>query len=634
MNCWCDETLHYCSPAHGNRGNVRVGMLVPESIQLFAVPFACGRHGAISAIQKGYKDRLFYLYIDQSDIIRGYDDAIVQAVEQVLSFVERRPRVMLIFVSCLDDLIGTDHEALMDRLSEKYPDIIFRDCHMNPISKGGKMPPPVNIQRRVFGLLSPAAEKDMGVNLVGNLVDIPPECELHQVLRDKGLGPLRHITQYDTFDGFQQMARSQANLVLVPAARYAAEQMNRSLKIPYLYLPVSYRLETIDEQYRQIHQMLLSQRNGDAFDLEIPRMRASQAIEKARSAVGDTPVIVDASATAHPFDLARALMEYGFSVRRIAAQECPACDQDNMRWVMEHHPDVMSLVGSPVPMVIGSDLEGIAAELEARTHIPCFGFNTTGTAYYDKGAAKATIALLHRFTSCTETVPRRINIVGATPMDFGTGENIDDLVSLVSDAGYHVWCRLTMGYTLEQLKQAASAEVNLAVSRTGYLIAEFMWQRYRIPYLCGLPMGQNGSMSYLDSLEKVIQRKTPVILRGEPCEDPDVLIVGEQVQANSIRIALASEYGISNVAVGCIFGCQDQLKLSQDLDLRCEREILTALNESRYNMIVADPLLKNLLPRGNRACFKAHPQYAVSSKAGGESVRFISKYFNHWYEKG
>ena len=298
------------------------------------------------------------------------------------------------------------------------------------------------------------------------------------------------------------------------------------------------------------------------------------------------------------------------------------------------HPDVMSLVGSPVPMVIGSDLEGIAAELEARTHIPCFGFNTTGTAYYDKGAAKATIALLHRFTSCTETVPRRINIVGATPMDFGTGENIDDLVSLVSDAGYHVWCRLTMGYTLEQLKQAASAEVNLAVSRTGYLIAEFMWQRYRIPYLCGLPMGQNGSMSYLDSLEKVIQRKTPVILRGEPCEDPDVLIVGEQVQANSIRIALASEYGISNVAVGCIFGCQDQLKLSQDLDLRCEREILTALNESRYNMIVADPLLKNLLPRGNRACFKAHPQYAVSSKAGGESVRFISKYFNHWYEKG
>lgn len=202
------------------------------------------------------------------------------------------------------------------------------------------MPPPVNIQRRVFGLLSPAAEKDMGVNLVGNLVDIPPECELHQVLRDKGLGPLRHITQYDTFDGFQQMARSQANLVLMPAARYAAEQMNRSLKIPYLYLPVSYRLETIDEQYRQIHQMLLSQRNGDAFDLEIPRMRASQAIEKARSAVGDTPVIVDASATAHPFDLARALMEYGFSVRRIAAQECPACDQDNMRWVMEHHPEV------------------------------------------------------------------------------------------------------------------------------------------------------------------------------------------------------------------------------------------------------------------------------------------------------
>ena len=43
-------------------------------------------------------------------------------------------------------------------------------------------------------------------------------------------------------------------------------------------------------------------------------------------------------------------------------------------------PDLMALIGSPVPMVIGADLKGIAVGLEERTGIPSFGFDTTGTA--------------------------------------------------------------------------------------------------------------------------------------------------------------------------------------------------------------------------------------------------------------
>lgn len=61
-------------------------------------------------------------------------------------------------------------------------------------------------------------------------------------------------------------------------------------------------------------------------------------------------------------------------------------------------PDILALIGSPVPMVIGADLKGIAAELEERTGLPSFGFDTTGTAYYDQGAYLAGTALMDRFT--------------------------------------------------------------------------------------------------------------------------------------------------------------------------------------------------------------------------------------------
>ena len=91
MSCCFENTLHYSSPGHGDWGVVRIGMLAPESVQLFICPSACGRHGAIGAMKQGLKDRLFYLYVSQSDIIDGYDDLIPEAVEEVLEVLEPRP---------------------------------------------------------------------------------------------------------------------------------------------------------------------------------------------------------------------------------------------------------------------------------------------------------------------------------------------------------------------------------------------------------------------------------------------------------------------------------------------------------------------------------------------------------------
>ena len=163
-----EDTLHYSSPGHGDWGVVRIGMLAPESVQLFVCPSACGRHGAIGAMRQGLKDRLHYLYVSQSDIVNGYDDLIPEAAAEVIAVSEKRPKVFFIFVSCLDDLIGTDHTALLERLREEHPDIKFRVCHMNPISLGSQTPPPVSIQNNLYSLLEPGNRKDGGINTIGN----------------------------------------------------------------------------------------------------------------------------------------------------------------------------------------------------------------------------------------------------------------------------------------------------------------------------------------------------------------------------------------------------------------------------------------------------------------------------------
>ena len=282
-------------------------------------------------------------------------------------------------------------------------------------------------------------------------------------------------------------------------------------------------------------------------------------------------------------------------------------------------PDLMALVGSPVPMVIGADLEGIAVELEERTGIPSFGFDTTGTAYYDRGAFRAAKALMDRYTAKQAAkeaaIERRVNILGALP-----------------------GLCLAMDYSLSDLKEAASAQVNLAVSRFGFLMAQYMEQRFRIPYLCGFPAGESGEKAWLEALERVRETKHSEILNAveqkDGTEDMSVLIVGEQVMSNSLRYALFREMGITRVTVGCLYGPEPALTLPGDLDLSDEKKIRQAMNRPEYQMIIADPFLKVLLPENTEKKFLPFSQYAVSSKLGeADSARAAGVQFNEWFKR-
>lgn len=297
-------------------------------------------------------------------------------------------------------------------------------------------------------------------------------------------------------------------------------------------------------------------------------------------------------------------------------------------------PELLALVGSPVPMVIGADLVGVAADLEARTGIPSLGFDTTGTAYYDKGVAMATNALLKKFTPKQEMISGTVNIIGANPMDFSDGVNIEDLKVLVEQAGYHVTASLSMGYNMETLKKSASAQVNLVVSRAGLSIAEYMKRTYGIPYLCGMPVGKKAVKEYLAALKQVAESRESQILNASSCdlEDAEILIVGEQVSANAIRQALEKEYGERNIAVGCIFGKERKLSLQQDVNLPNERAIKEEMNKPQYKMIIADPFMRQLLPEDTEKVFVNNAQYAVSSKiCSDQTAHFIGEKFEDWY---
>jgi hypothetical protein len=199
-------------------------MLVPEAYQLFVCPSACGRHGAIGAKLHGYKDRLSYLYLDEGDIVSGgYEALIVESIGELFAVIEK-PKALLIVVSCLDDLLGTDHEAFLKILREKYPGIKFGVGHMNPLSAEGKLPPAVNIQRSIYGFLEKSKERLPFVNILGCHVPPAPGCELYPFLEALGF-KARHISRCRTFAEYQELSSGSLNLVISPQAKTAAGEL-------------------------------------------------------------------------------------------------------------------------------------------------------------------------------------------------------------------------------------------------------------------------------------------------------------------------------------------------------------------------------------------------------------------------
>lgn len=335
--CTGHSTLHYVSAAHGGWGIVRIAALVPESYLLFVCPFACGRHTALGSIDNGIKDQVSYLFITEGDIISGgFEQLIIDNVGDLFEALPKRPKVLFIFTSCLDDLLGTDHDAINAELSQMFPDVQFRHCKMNPISLDSSLPPGITLNMNMYSLLEKTGKKEKIVNVVGSNVTFPTDGDFKQLLAEKGY-KVYNVSDFETFEEYQHMADACLNIVSGPIALKAAEQMQAELDIPYIKAFVNYDPDSIETFYRELSETL-----GEDFvtPSQIHRKNALAKIEEAKAVVGDYPVAVDYQAVLKPYSLGYMLAKYGFNVGMIAADGIAGHEKANHEKLLEIVPEV------------------------------------------------------------------------------------------------------------------------------------------------------------------------------------------------------------------------------------------------------------------------------------------------------
>jgi hypothetical protein len=290
----------------------------------------------------------------------------------------------------------------------------------------------------------------------------------------------------------------------------------------------------------------------------------------------------------------------------------------------------VTIIGSPVPMVIGFDFKGFASLVEHRTGLPALAFPATGLAYYDQGQRDAYLAIAKRFLREPPLkVPRRVNILGASALDGFDDEALDALEGLLGSAGLEPGAIWGARSSLKDIAGSGAAGVNWVITAAALPAARYLEERCGIPFVAGLPVGGGEEERLLSSLKaasegKKAERVFPPAKEGEA----ETLILGEALFCASLRASL--EEGGERAAVGTFFAQGKELLRAGDRLFMSEEDARQALASRPFKRVIADPLIRELLPKDASPVFVPLPHRAVSGRIYSESrARFFktTKFF-------
>lgn len=323
------------------------------------------------------------------------------------------------------------------------------------------------------------------------------------------------------------------------------------------------------------------------------------------------------------------------------------------RSVAPRHPDFILLSYAPSSSMIGSDLDAAAEIIAQKSGLPAASVNVHGDKDYLYGVSLTLETMGKLLLTRQDTLPGTVNLLGLNSLDWSK-ETITATEQLLTDAGYTILSRWGAKETTENLKKAAAASVNLVVNAAGFRLARYMESEFGIPYLACAPFGADQSAALLDELKNgfpvpaaasqdktakdesacgISSPETSVCgtssheVSAYPIsggDEPEVLIIGEQLIAGAIRQALLHR-NYQNVQVLSFYDMDKSILHPGDQKLSGEDDLVKKLALPSVRLIFGDPDCRALtsreipwidLPNGG-SFSPAHPvpQFNMTGKA-------------------
>ena len=326
--------LEYASPARGMWNIVHTGMLMPQGHQIFVCAASCLRGVVLTAAELGAQHRFSTVEILERNLLEGdMEELVIEGVCDILEKLPKKPPVVLVYTSCVHHFAGCDLDLIYATLRERYPDVDFVDCYMNPIMRKSGMTPDQLMRSRLYQPLKPRAIRSDAVAIIGSDLPLDEDSDLMAFLKSRNLR-IHEIHRCRTYEEYQEMAESAVYISRYPSAVIGGKQLAARLGATHLYVPYSYDFEEIETGLRRV---------AEALGLEMPdfsgkREACAAALARLKESAGDRPIAIDYTFCPRPLGLAKLLLDAGLNVQRVYLDTVTGEEREAFEYLKANFP--------------------------------------------------------------------------------------------------------------------------------------------------------------------------------------------------------------------------------------------------------------------------------------------------------
>lgn len=145
-----------------------------------------------------------------------------------------------------------------------------------------------------------------------------------------------------------------------------------------------------------------------------------------------------------------------------------------------NHPDVLFVVTSCLPEIVGEDIEAVVRQVRTNVRIPVLFIKTENFTDITtrKGLEYTMAAFMDLMTPSAERIKGSVNIIGSNASEFPATE----LARILTTAGFRINVVFPSRCDLNLLREAPKAEFNIVTNRHSGVLAERMKAEFGIPY--------------------------------------------------------------------------------------------------------------------------------------------------------
>ena len=281
--------------------------------------------------------------------------------------------------------------------------------------------------------------------------------------------------------------------------------------------------------------------------------------------------------------------------------------KDNIKEIISQNPkiELIAIISTVVPQIIGMDLETIVENIEETLDIPCVFINTNSFENYYSGISLTLNSLAKKFMLENKKIKNTVNIIGYSPLTFGKIEKLEELFSLIKNLDLSILTVFSDNLSLEKIKNSTSAELNLVLSYEGLTLAKYMEKEFSIPYLIinvvskyGIENTENILKNYFYKTNNSFEN----LEKKDKLDNRKVMIIASPFMAINIAESLRKDFSFDNILALSLIKESRKFKKIEYLEflniVNTEEDLKEKIKEYKPDILISDPVYKNLINDG------------------------------------